>query len=145
MSLTRMGKDAETVRFLDDVDLTFSLDSRISAAQQTTSIELTSQPVVFRASYRDINLITTIVNKAIELYGKSLNKRSAGSEGQSAIVDDSSKALQHRSSTGRGGKTTTRTTTLGHAKVVMSKEQVWLSTTSVYACYNKRYVAEGVV
>lgn len=28
MSLVRMGKSSESVRFLDEIDLTFSLDSR---------------------------------------------------------------------------------------------------------------------
>uniref|UniRef100_A0A5K1JWH3 CHIP6 n=1 Tax=Ganoderma boninense TaxID=34458 RepID=A0A5K1JWH3_9APHY len=71
MSLTRMGKPTESVRFLDDLDLTFTLDSRASEAHHSTSIEVTALPIVFRASYRDIILITTIVNKAIDLYGKS--------------------------------------------------------------------------
>ncbi|KAJ7293574.1 vacuolar protein sorting-associated protein 13 [Mycena rebaudengoi] len=71
MSLIRMGKPSESVRFLDDFDLTFSLDSRSSSGQQMTSMEISAKPVVFRASYRDINMITTIVNKAIELYGRS--------------------------------------------------------------------------
>ncbi|KDR84988.1 hypothetical protein GALMADRAFT_233521 [Galerina marginata CBS 339.88] len=71
MSLMSMGRAAESVRFLDDVDLTFSLDSRSSSSQQMTNIEISLKPIVFRASYRDINLITSIVNKAIERYGNS--------------------------------------------------------------------------
>lgn len=67
----RMGKTSESVRFLDDVDLTLSLDGRNSSSQQMTSIEMSSQPIVFRASYRDINLITSIVNRAIGLLAKS--------------------------------------------------------------------------
>ncbi|TFY80723.1 hypothetical protein EWM64_g3289 [Hericium alpestre] len=71
MSLTRMGKDAEAVRFLDDVDMTFALDSRApSALHQVTNIEISSTPIVFRASYRDIRLILAIVNKATEAYGQ---------------------------------------------------------------------------
>ena len=71
-----MGKDTETVRFLDDVDFTFSLDSRSAESHQMTNIEVSSQPIIFRASYRDINLITTIVNKAIQLYTESIQKHS---------------------------------------------------------------------
>lgn len=67
MSLMNMGRTSESVRFLDDVDLTVSLDSRSS--QQMTNIEITAKSIIFRASYRDINLITSIVNKAIEVYG----------------------------------------------------------------------------
>jgi len=67
MSLMNMGRTSESVRFLDDVDLTVSLDSR--SLQQMTNIEITAKSIIFRASYRDINLITSIVNKAIEVYG----------------------------------------------------------------------------
>ncbi|KAF8761669.1 Vacuolar protein sorting-associated protein [Rhizoctonia solani] len=70
MSLGRMGRSAESVRFLDDMDVTLSLDTRKSTAHQMTSIELSMQPIVFRASYRDINLIMAIVNRAIELSSK---------------------------------------------------------------------------
>ncbi|KAG8694260.1 hypothetical protein FRC09_009967, partial [Ceratobasidium sp. 395] len=70
MSLGRMGRASESVRFLDDLDVTVSLDSRKSAAHQMTSIEVAAQPIVFRASYRDINLIMAIVNRAIELSSK---------------------------------------------------------------------------
>ena len=71
MSLVRMGGASESVRFLDDIDLTFSLDSRSSSSHQMTNIEIGVKPITFRASYRDINLITSIVNKAIEGYGNS--------------------------------------------------------------------------
>jgi vacuolar protein sorting-associated protein 13A/C len=71
MSLMRMDKESESVRFLDDVDLTFSLDNRLSSHRQMTSIDATINPVVFRASYQDINMIMAIVNKAILLYGSS--------------------------------------------------------------------------
>ncbi|KAJ3551176.1 hypothetical protein NM688_g4862 [Phlebia brevispora] len=118
MSLTSMGKDAQTVRFLDDVDLTFSLDSRVSASQQTTSIEVTSQPVVFRASYRDINLITAIVNKAIALYTKT-----ADQNGQQPSSNQPPSNLQ-RAPVGRGTKgASAQTATLGEASVLVSKEQ----------------------
>lgn len=68
MSLIRMGAESDTVRFLDDVDLTFSLDSQ---ASQHISMESSSTEIVFRASYRDIMLITAIATKAIELYARS--------------------------------------------------------------------------
>ncbi|KAH9898385.1 vacuolar protein sorting-associated protein 13 [Cubamyces lactineus] len=119
MSLTRMGKPAESVRFLDDVDLTFTLDSRSSAAHQSTSIEVTALPIVFRASYRDIMLITTIVNKAIELYGNSTKQpEHNGAEGEKAL---SRPALQSTRKVSR--PTTSRAQPVGHARVVTSKEQ----------------------
>jgi vacuolar protein sorting-associated protein 13A/C len=67
MSLLQMGKDSESVRFLDDVDMTLSLVNRADVAQNLMSIEISSKPIVFRASYRDINLILAIVNRAIAL------------------------------------------------------------------------------
>ncbi|OSD03423.1 vacuolar protein sorting-associated protein 13 [Trametes coccinea BRFM310] len=118
MSLTRMGKPAESVRFLDDVDLTFTLDSRSSSAHQSTSIEVTALPIVFRASYRDIMLITAIVNKAIELYGNSSKSSdSKKSSGEVAIRP----TLQSTRKPSR--PTTSRVQPVGHAHVVTNKEQ----------------------
>jgi vacuolar protein sorting-associated protein 13A/C len=112
MSLMRMGKASESVRFLDDVDVTFSLDSRPSSGRQMTSIELGVKPIIFRASYRDINMITTILNKAISLYGDT---------------QKASNQLQ-RDEVSATSSVTTRTTQLtgqrvGKARVLMSKEQ----------------------
>ena len=127
MSLTRMGKDAETVRFLDDIDFTFSLDSRSSDAHQRTSIELTSQPVVFRASYRDINLITTITSKAIELYSSSMTKASEEQLTTDGIGSPTSADVQRpqtsRRLTRRSGS---RVQTIGNANVIVTKEEVRL-------------------
>jgi len=50
--------------------MTLSLDSRQSAAQQMTSIDIASTPIVFRASQRDINLIMAIVTKAAQMAAK---------------------------------------------------------------------------
>ncbi|KAG7099216.1 hypothetical protein E1B28_001083 [Marasmius oreades] len=71
MSLMRMGKPEDSARFLDDFDVTLTLDNRSTSSQNMSSIELNAKPIVFRASYRDIRLITAIVNKAIELYTTS--------------------------------------------------------------------------
>lgn len=62
-----MGKSDETVRILDDVDMTLSLENKQTMAQQRTSIEITSQPIVFRVSPPDINLILAIVTRATQL------------------------------------------------------------------------------
>lgn len=123
MSLARMGKPSESVRFLDDVDLTFTLDSRSSGAHQSTSIEVTSLPIVFRASYRDIMLITAIVNKAIALYGNS--SQSPGPERPCLEKTPSRPALL---SARRGSRpTTSRVQPVGSAHVVTHKEQVQYS------------------
>ncbi|TBU65089.1 vacuolar protein sorting-associated protein 13 [Dichomitus squalens] len=116
MSLTRMGKPAESVRFLDELDLTFTLDSRASEAHHSTSIEVTALPVVFRASYRDIMLIMTIVNKAIDLYGESI---------QSQDESEPDKTLTRPGLTSRkiSRPTTSRAQPIGSARVMMNKEQ----------------------
>lgn len=124
MSLTRMGKDAETVRFLDDIDFTFSLDSRSSESHQMTSIEVSSQPIVFRASYRDINLITTIVNKAIQLYTESTQKRT--DDDGSKQVALTSQGEPRPPASRQLTRATSHTQPVGHANVVLSKEQVIL-------------------
>lgn len=122
MSLTKMGKDAETVRFLDDIDFTFSLDSRSSENHQMTNIEVSSQPIVFRASYRDINLITTIVNKALQLYTESTQKRIDDDGSKQAALTSRSDLRLHASR--QFTRTTSHTQPVGHANVVLSKEQV---------------------
>ncbi|KAJ6610914.1 vacuolar protein sorting-associated protein 13 [Mycena sp. CBHHK59/15] len=116
MSLIRMGKPSESVRFLDDVDLTLSLDSRSSSGQQMTSIEISAKPIVFRASYRDINMITTIVNKAIELYGNS----------QDQPPPDSKNTVKTQTVISRSqtqvSKSNASKQPVGKARVLMSKE-----------------------
>ncbi len=121
MSLGRVGKPAESVRFLDDLDFTLTLDSRSSASHQSTSIEVTALPIVFRASYRDIMLIMTIVNKAIELYGKSSQSDQDKGASEKAL---SRPAMQSRKVS---RPTTSRTQPIGSARVVMNKEQVYIS------------------
>ena len=119
MSLMRMGDSSESVRFLDDVDLTFSLDSRSSSLQQMTSMEISVKPIIFRASYRDIKLISSIVNKAIELYSKS---KQPGALQDEATVG----SLVTRSSEGQLPKSLaskSRSHVIGKARILMSKEQ----------------------
>jgi vacuolar protein sorting-associated protein 13A/C len=117
MSLTRMGKPSESVRFLDDVDLTVSLDTRMSASQQMTSLEISAKPIVFRASYRDITLITNIVNKAITLYAKST---------QSRFDSQSNESLERASKTLSRAGSSRKQSFGGQAQVVMTREQVRL-------------------
>lgn len=115
MSLIRMGAESDTVRFLDDVDLTFSLDSGASRREQHVSMENSSTEIVFRASYRDIMLITTIATKAVELYARS--------QGDTLVEGKESSTVQTRAIPSASSVVTARRT---HAKarIVMSKEQV---------------------
>ncbi|KAK7064233.1 hypothetical protein R3P38DRAFT_3417731, partial [Favolaschia claudopus] len=113
MSLIRMGKPAESVRFLDEVDMTFSLDSRSASGQQMTSIEISAKPIVFRASYRDINLIMSIVNKAMELLADT----------QEQNVADVQPATLRATST-QISKITSSQQPVGSARVLMSREML---------------------
>ncbi|KAJ7597035.1 vacuolar protein sorting-associated protein 13 [Mycena floridula] len=117
MSLTRMGTPSDSVRFLDDVDLTFSLDSRSTSSQKMTSIEFTSKPITFRASYRDINLITAIVNKALELSSRRQNIQ----ESSTAVIAPSSGTSDIRV---RSQGSVSRPRPVGKARVLTSKEQL---------------------
>jgi vacuolar protein sorting-associated protein 13A/C len=121
MSLTRMNNIADFARFLDNVDLTFSLDSRSTASQQLTSIEVGAKPIVFRASYHDINLIMNIINKALAVYGNTTNARTQKPESGAKSTTDSATAKT-------SGLALTPRATAPHpvasANVITSKEQV---------------------
>ena len=121
MSLVRMGGASESVKFLDDVDLTFSLDSRTSSSHQMTNIEVGAKPITFRASYRDINLITSIVNKAIEGYNNSQQSPTQHNE-------DVMKSNPSQEPATSVIKSTTINQPLqeGKSHVSMSKEQVFV-------------------
>ncbi|KAG8855475.1 hypothetical protein FRC20_000760 [Serendipita sp. 405] len=71
MSLGQMGKPDESVRFMDDIDITLSMESKHTMALQRTSIDLSAKPIVFRASQQDINLILAIVTRATQLAAQS--------------------------------------------------------------------------
>ncbi|KIK70982.1 hypothetical protein GYMLUDRAFT_33082 [Collybiopsis luxurians FD-317 M1] len=126
MSLVQMGRPSDTVRFLDEFDLTFSLDNRSTSSQLMTNIELNTRPIVFRASYRDITLITTIVNKAIELSSNSTNSTSI-QESESALglnTKISEGRLTRSSASKKVGVSKARTKPVGKARVITSKEQL---------------------
>lgn len=91
MSLVQMGKPDENVRFLDDIDITLSLESKQAMALQRTSIEIDAKPIVFRASQRDINLILSIVTRASQLasqssFGNSPQPQASASKSQAATT-----------------------------------------------------------
>jgi vacuolar protein sorting-associated protein 13A/C len=117
-----MGSSSEVVRFLDDVDMTFSLDTRASSSsQRMTSVEITSKPIIFRASYRDINLISSIVNKAVELSNRSQNEGAATAASQDIKLSSSGSLVKE------GGRSQARSQSpeiLGKAKVITTMEQV---------------------
>lgn len=123
MSLLRMGRYSEVVRFLDNLDLTVSLDSRSSTGQQMSNIEVNMKPVVLRASYRDINLITTIVNRAIELYSQSQQSNSSSTDATSTYTS-TVRARSRAAGTLKTPGSQSTPVSQGKASVTMSKEQV---------------------
>ena len=125
MTLSRLGRHAESVSVLDNIDMTMSLDGRNSSAEDMTSIELQVRPIVFRAAFRDMHTIMMIVNKTVlseyEKFNSKLSQAAGKKPEQSrpAASSKQSQALtrpmtRQTASTGK---------TLGVAKVIMSKEQ----------------------
>ncbi|KAF8516153.1 hypothetical protein BU17DRAFT_51124 [Hysterangium stoloniferum] len=121
MSLLRMDKPLDPVRFLDDLDLTLSMDSRQTAAP---NIELVLQPVIFRVSYRDIHLITSIVNKAIELSTQSQPADATKSPIQSSRTGRPGAISSFRRSDRTTSTTTTASRKASAPRVITSKEHL---------------------
>ncbi|GES89872.1 vacuolar protein sorting-associated protein vps13 [Rhizophagus clarus] len=73
MFLCRMDKRADSlIRFIDNFNFAMTMDTRTSRpGQQLTNINVDIGPLVLRLSYRDVLLITTIVNKVSELSSQS--------------------------------------------------------------------------
>lgn len=111
-----MGKHSDSVRFLDDFDLTLSLDSRSTSSQLMTNIEINAKPIVFRASYRDIMLISSIVNKALELSGSKTPPAEPKLQSRPSRISASKKSSSKMT-------TTKSQKSVGKARVVTSKEQ----------------------
>lgn len=124
MALLRMGRP-EDARILDDVDLTLTLDSRTMSSHQMTSVDITLKPIVLRASYRDITLILTIVNKVMEAYGRQTSTTPGTEPPRPSMA--ASKTGGRRVSGGSVQGTRSahpNNLPLGTAHVVLSKEQV---------------------
>ncbi|KAI0275069.1 vacuolar protein sorting-associated protein 13 [Gloeopeniophorella convolvens] len=123
MSLLRMGKPEEA-RILDDVDLTLSLDSRTTSSHQMTSVNINFQPIVLRASYRDIMLMLEIANKAMEAYGKQ-TASSPTPPSRPSLAGPQSTGMRRVS--GKSAQSQVSRQPLGTAHVVLSKEQLTAS------------------
>ena len=127
MSLTRMSNIADSARFLDNVDLTFSLDSRSTASQQLTSIEVGAKPIIFRASFHDINLIMNITNRALGVYGSTANARAQKPAfGASSTADTTTARSSGPAVTARAAPHL-----IASAHVITAKEQVGVNDTSL--------------
>lgn len=130
MFLCRMDRPKENIRVLDDVDLILSMDSRVDGGRQVTNIELGVQPLILRVSLRDILLINSIVNRAIELSNRSNADAKEDDEEEPVVPDlatDPSGKTRARSksdATLRRGSMTARRSADLDAQVVVTKETV---------------------
>jgi vacuolar protein sorting-associated protein 13A/C len=101
------------------VDLTFSLDNRNSGTtQQLMTIDIMVKPIVLRASYRDINLILAIANRALALSGNSQPE----DQPKALLTTDTAASRIDSRAVVKSGKATELAT--GQARVIMAKEQV---------------------
>nr|ODO02780.1 vacuolar protein sorting-associated protein vps13 [Cryptococcus depauperatus CBS 7855] len=72
MSFGRMDLPHERVKFLDDLNLALALDTKQKGSQRMTSFDVDiPDPIIFRASYTNIMLISDIVNKAMSVATKT--------------------------------------------------------------------------
>ena len=126
MSLTRMGKSTESVRFLDDVDIKLASESRMETNKQFTGVNVSiDQELIFRTSYRDILLITSIVNKALALFSSSDGSGTA--DAKQAAFDNATSAMVSRTQTDNGPSSSyanSRSKSSFAAKVIMTTEEV---------------------
>ena len=127
-----MDKPKDTIRVLDDLDVTVSMDSRADAGRQVTSIEAAVDPVILRVSFRDILLINSIVNRAIELSNRSNPPPASETSGRPALETSPSGAKSRGRSKSEvtrmtRAQTSSRVTDAAlRAQVIVSKETVSL-------------------
>lgn len=136
MSLSRMGKKVESVRFLDDVDIKIASESHSELNRQVSNITvLVEQEFVFKTSYRDIILITSIANRAISLFSTSdeanaiETKQAAFDNATSAVVLKKTSEASHLNEEARGSSSQSlarsgRSKSSLRPKVIMTTEEV---------------------
>ena len=101
MSFGRMDRPQDRVKFLDELSVALSLDTRRRGSQQMTRLEVEiPDPVIFRASYTDMMLIMDIVNKATSVALKALAPEGQPSEPDSKGPDIAAEASTEMSATG---------------------------------------------
>ena len=138
MSFGRMDRPNDRVKFLDDLNVALSLDTRQRGPNQMTSFEIDiPDPVIFRASPSDIMLIIDIVNKATAAATRArapegeseatLKQRRRSSLVTDGVLDSASlgsTVAVAKSSTRRTSVSARRKYSLDKSKVLVSKEQV---------------------
>jgi vacuolar protein sorting-associated protein 13A/C len=123
MALLRMGR-TEDARILDDVDLTLALDSRTMSSHQMASVDMNFKPIVLRASYRDIMLILTIVNNAMEAYERQTSATPRSKPTRPSLTTGARRVSGGSAQGTRPSASQPNNLPLGTAHVVLSKEQV---------------------
>lgn len=126
MSFGSMDQPTERVRFLDDIDVTIAMDTRSAASGQSVILDVDITPVIFRASYTEIMLITDVVNKAASL---AAAVASTNAENKADQVEDvkSTKApppLPARPNRAPSHKTHRRRSSVKQPQLIMTKETV---------------------
>lgn len=72
MFLCIMDRKSEaSIRFVEDFEISMSMESHTSANNNITSIVIDLTALILRISYLDITVISTVVNRALELLGQS--------------------------------------------------------------------------
>jgi vacuolar protein sorting-associated protein 13A/C len=133
MFVTRMSRPRDSsLRLLDNFDLALSMDTRSSASRQMTSIEIDIEPIVLRVSYGDILLLSSVVNKAIELSARtsddSAAKQARGPPSSAAGSSVAAPASTHMARAGSATKSIEpppeagKSTKSYEAELIISKE-----------------------
>lgn len=143
MFLCRMDRPKENIRVLDDVDLILSMDSRADGGRQVTNIEVGVQPLILRVSMRDIFLINSIINRAIELSNRSATPETAEHEepARPDLHADPSGKVRARSksdATARRSSMSVPQRGLLEAQVVVTKETVSRSSVTSHRTCGRR-------
>lgn len=120
-----MDKPKENIRFLDNFDITLSMDNRAKEGRNFTSIEIGIQPLILRVSFRDILLIKNIINRAVEMSNRApAPEEAVVATRPRASTKNSRPDLNTRPSA--GGRRRSSATRL-QAQIIISKESVsWL-------------------
>jgi vacuolar protein sorting-associated protein 13A/C len=123
MALCKMDRPNEKASFLDEMDITLSMDNRTVAGGQSSSIEMEFRPIVLRVSFRDMMLAKSIINRAIELLGTQ--------QPASPSSDNAKHRIASTPITTKGRRTSTAVT---KPKVIMARENVSHATFALDLC-----------
>ncbi|KAI8057703.1 hypothetical protein BDF22DRAFT_772292 [Syncephalis plumigaleata] len=148
MVLCRMdNRPSTSLRLVDEFNVLFSLNTqRAPTGEDSTIIDITVDPLIIRASYRDIKMIMGVANKASELAAKAAvpfeppellatsstiatgeEMQRSASEGQKMVKSNSASAI----TSGSGAPTKAATLDSKRRAHILSREQLSLKMTGV--------------